>query len=172
MSAILLGGKILLNPPFLLYSSSDSKSIYQSSGESLFRQFWKLISDASLQFLAKYFLGSSFFIVPFLGAFLSKGYSPKRFKISQMRVVFSLESRGLDELKEGQTLHSISQGLSFSSIRISNPKSSKQLFLCSKTLQLLLSISGSQAMHAFIIVSSIFSKSSSVFIPNSSIFAL
>lgn len=51
---------------------------------------------------------------------------PIKLSISISNVCFILRSIGEDELKEGQTLTSISQGLSLSSINISNPYNSKQ----------------------------------------------
>ncbi len=51
---------------------------------------------------------------------------PIRLSISVNNVCFILRSIGEDELREGQTLTSINQGLSLSSIKISNPYNSKQ----------------------------------------------
>ena len=63
--------------------------------------------------------------------FLSLLLMPKRSKVSRIRFFLTLKSRGVSVLKLGLWLTSSSQGLQFSSMKISKPRISKHMLLFS-----------------------------------------
>lgn len=79
--------------------------------------------------------------------------------VSVRSVCLILLSMGDDELREGHTLTSISQGFNLLSIRMSKPYNSKPQFLFYCVFEWISNITGSAEMQVFIITSLIFANS-------------
>lgn len=131
LSILLLIGKMRQKWPILASYYSDSNRTSQSQGLRIQRQLLQFRCYRLFVFLAQYRLSwlpqlkSLYFYFFFIFyAFFFVLYSiPIRFRISVRRVCLIFLSMGEEELKDGQTLTSISHGLSLSSIKISNPQS-------------------------------------------------
>lgn len=92
-------------------------------------------------------------------SFLLNGTIPIILNISANTIFFIFLSNGLELLSDGETLTYISHGLKFSSIKMSNPYSSKHIFLFLTVQEIELKRCDYAENIVFIIISLIFANS-------------